>query len=311
MNSSVHPQPAQRRSVYSNYRPAPETAEELFQKAPSAGASLSGEPSLTSANPDSLGSLQDSIDEAMARAFVYQFLARSYEYPEREAWQWLCDPAVHEVLCTAFSRAQAQAAPGSEAGDPGLSPLLEHFNEAAFEGFQSAYISAFGHSARGDCPINEVEYGDLKADPLFQPHRLADLGAFYAAFGLELCENASERLDHLCCELEFMGVLAAKEAYGLEQQFEEEQITLCREAQKKFIREHLGRWTPAFTRRLEAMACGNVLGALAQVTRVFVLAECERVGVSPGSADLLLRPVDEAAERACASCGVGAPPPGG
>ena len=62
--------------------------------------------------------------------------------------------------------------------------------------------------------MNEIEYGDAQADPLFQPHRLADLAAFYRAFGLELAADAAERQDHLCIELEFMSVLAAKEGYA-------------------------------------------------------------------------------------------------
>ena len=49
----------------------------------------------------------------------------------------------------------------------------------AYDAFLTAYLAAFGHAARGRCPLNEIEYGDIKADPLFQPHRLADLAAFY------------------------------------------------------------------------------------------------------------------------------------
>ena len=58
-----------------------------------------------------------------------------------------------------------------------------------FDSFLNAYLAAFGHAARGSCPLNEIEYGDIKADPLFQPHRLADLAAFYRAFGLEVAEK--------------------------------------------------------------------------------------------------------------------------
>ena len=71
--------------------------------------------------------------------------------------------------------------------------------------------------------------------------RLADLAAFYHAFGLEVAEDAGERHDHLCLELEFMCVLAAKEAYAHEHQLDAEQLAQCRDAQKTFLREHLGR----------------------------------------------------------------------
>ena len=188
--------------------------------------------------------------------------------------------------------------------------FLSQLKPEAFESFHASYLAAFGHAARGRCPLNEIEYGDIKADPLFQPHRLADLAAFYRAFGLEVAADAGERHDHICLELEFMCVLAAKEAYALEHQLDTEDLSLCRDAQKQFLREHLGRWTPAFARRLARMAGDTALGALANLTRAFVEAECARYGIAPGSEDLLLRPVDEAAESMCNSCGLTQLPPG-
>jgi len=105
-------------------------------------------------------------------------------------------------------------------------------------------------------------------------------------------------------------VLAAKEAYAMEHQFDDEQIAICRDAQKKFLREHLGRWTPAFTRRLARMAGDTALGALADFTCQFIAADCARFKVTPGSEDLLLRPIDEGSETLCASCGITNLPPG-
>ena len=107
-----------------------------------------------------------------------------------------------------------------------------------------------------------------------------------------------------------MCVLAAKEAYALEHQLDADRLAQCRDAQKKFLREHLGRWTPAFTRRLAAATIEPTLGALAEFTRAFIESECVRFGVNAGSEDLLLRPVDEAAESLCGSCGLANLPPG-
>jgi hypothetical protein len=53
-----------------------------------------------------------------------------------------------------------------------------------------------------------------------------------------------------------------------------------------------------------------MLQALGEFTRVFIESECVRFGVNPGSEDLLLRPVDEAADRMCDSCGIANLPPG-
>ena len=292
---------APRRSVFENYRPA---IEESNLECAVRNSALRA--------PDSalLQTLQTSIDTAIARAFIFGLLARAFADPDIESWQWLSNQISRAMLLSAVN---ALAPPAS------FARATDDFDQAlapdAFESFQDDYVTCFGHTVRGDCPMNEIEYGDLKADPLFQPHRLADLGAFYAAFGLEMTLDAAERQDHISIELEFMSVLAAKEAYALENQLDEEQLALCRDAQKKFLREHLGRWTPAFTRRLARMSGSfrtgtSALGALANFMREFITHDCARFGVAPGSEDLLLRPIDEAFETLCASCGINNLPPG-
>jgi DMSO reductase family type II enzyme chaperone len=251
-------------------------------------------------------SLQTAIDIAVARSFLYRLIAKAFEDPTPEGWATLtateCPqsfPAAIAALSGAFP-ALADAARG----------FVAALREEAFEEFHAAYLSAFGHAARGSCPLNEIEYGDIKADGLFQPHRLADLAAFYHAFGLELAAEAAERHDHLCIELEFMSVLAGKEAYALEHQLDAGELALGRSAQKKFLHEHLGRWAPAFSRRLAIQAANTPLAAAAALLRAFLESECARLEVAPGSEDLLLRPVEEASESLCASCGRAQPWPG-
>jgi DMSO reductase family type II enzyme chaperone len=285
-----------RRSVFNNYSslsPA-ETPGSAKSETPADRNHLGTEP------------LQAAIDAAMARSFVYRFLYQAFQDPTEENWGRLTDVNSHNMLESAVRILAANTPLLAQAAATLRSQLVPD----RFESFQGPYLAAFGHAARGRCPLNEIEYGDLKADPLFQPHRLADLAAFYRAFGLEVAEEADERQDHICLELEFMCVLAAKEAYALEHQLESESLSICRDAQKRFLREHLGRWAPAFARRLARMAADSPLGTLANFTRAFIEADCARFGVPPGSEDLLLRPVDEAAENLCHSCGVTQLPPG-
>lgn len=252
-------------------------------------------------------SLQSAIDTAVARAFLHGWLARAFTYPDARDWPWLTDEA---TVATFTSAVRSLALDEGDSLRRRADALLAQLREDRFEDFQTGYIDIFGHAARGTCPLNEIEYGDLKADPLFQPHRLADLAAFYEAFGVEMAGDSGERLDHISVELEFLSVLAAKEAYALEQQLDDEELALCRDAQRQFLREHLGRWTPAFTRRLARLAGGGLLAALARFTRELVEADCRRFNITAGSEDLFLRPVDEAGESLCASCGIRSLPPG-
>ncbi len=312
-----------KRSVFGNYRPD-DSGGSGRESAPSEQSRL------TSAATNDEATLQSAIDLAIARSLIHRFLAKAYEDPTPEGWAWLCAAGTQEGLDSAWDVASNRSAGFQPAvsptssrqgtgnvespehserpriGNPGHSRLevCATFTPSGFDSFLNAYLATFGHAARGSCPLNEIEYGDLKADPLFQPHRLADLAAFYRAFGLEVADEAGERHDHICLELEFMCVLAAKEAWALEHQLDADQLAQCCEAQKKFLREHLGRWTPAFTRRLAAATHEPTLRALAEFTRAFIESECVRFGVTPGSEDLLLRPVDDAAERMCDSCDI-------
>ena len=251
--------------------------------------------------------LQSSIDVAVARMFLHRFFGRIFEDPDPDGWNWL----IASDVANALRSAAAIVGPDSLSPIKQLSEeVLRQFASAEYDDFAACHLACFGHTVRGDCPMNEIEYGDIKADPLFQPHRLSDLGAFFAAFGLEMAPDGAERIDHISIELEFMSVLAAKEAHALEFQFEEEGIAVLRDAQKKLLREHLGRWSPAFARRLGRMADGTLLGAVARALGEFIRLECARLNVPPGSEDLLLRPVNDAAERLCDQCGIHSLPPG-
>jgi DMSO reductase family type II enzyme chaperone len=287
-----------RRSVFSNFR------SEISGRAET-GQSVWTIQSAEGSGQSAIANPQSATDEAVARSFLYRFLAQAYEYPGETGWGWLCQSSVQGACRAAVEVFGDRTSLRTQAAL--LLPLLEH---SQLESFTCDYIAVFGHAARGSCPLNEIEYGDLKADPLYQPHRLADLAAFYSAFGLEMTADAPERQDHLSIELEFMSVLAAKEAYALDQSLGAEPLNLCRAAQKQFLREHLGRWTPAFARRLVRTVGDGALGALAQFTQAFIELDCRRSGVSPGSDELCLRPVDTNAESLCGSCGLGTVFPG-
>jgi len=290
-----------KRSVFGNYP----SASEVLPGSAGVPAGKSKSPN-ADGTPVLPGGLQSGIDSAVARSFLYQFLARAFDEPTKEVWAWLMSGSTLGALHSAVRAVASAASPLSDSANT----LAARLRTDGFESFQIAYVVAFGHAARGDCPLNEIEYGDLNADPLFQPHRLADLAAFYRAFGLEVADGAAERPDHIGLEMEFMSVLAAREAYALEQQADDDLLIVCRDAQKKFLREHLGRWSRAFARRLARNATDDTLGALAKFLADFVGAECTRFDVRSGSEDLLLRPVDEAAETLCGSCGLHNLPPG-
>jgi DMSO reductase family type II enzyme chaperone len=222
------------------------------------------------------------------RVLLWRWLAAAFTYPDAETWAWLTDEnVVRAVTAPRFS---------------GTGPDKTVAPTGSLAEAQSAYLRIFGHTVKGDCPPHELEYGELKADPLFQPHRLADIAAFYNAFGLEVAPDADERVDHIAMECEFYAVLCAKEAVAAA-----EQIEFCRQTQKKFLQDHLARWTPAFSRRVERLAGHQFYRLAARLLREAVEAECARHGIAAGNADLQLRP-REALVDPCGACGLATNP---
>jgi putative dimethyl sulfoxide reductase chaperone len=285
--------PRHRRSVFKNY-PSVNPRDESEPE---------GEPAAAMHPTEAV---PGGAELALTRSFVHQYLARAFDYPDSDTWGWLSSGHTQEWLAASVGALESQP---TGALHTAQEALARAGLSTALDSVHADYVLAIGHAARGSCPINEIEYGDIKADPLFQPHRLADLGAFYRAFGMEPAADSGERHDHLSVELEFMSVLTAQEAGLLGAAVGSEAVAVCRDAQRKFLREHVGRWTPAFIRRLRRAVGDRPLGLLADFALAFIEWECARAGVPLGSAELLLRPADEAASL-CDGCGLAQTLPG-
>jgi DMSO reductase family type II enzyme chaperone len=218
---------------------------------------------------------------------VWEALALGFRRPTAETVARLAAPAGAGALAEAAdivkdaSEDDAAAVARSLGSDP-PPPLTE---------LQAAYDRLFGHTARGTVPPYETEYGE---DSQFQPQReMSDLAAFLRAFGLVLRPDARERPDHAACECEFMLVLARKEAWALEAG-DAAMAEDTRRAARLFLRDHLGRWAPAFGRTLARENPEGFYGALGRLCAVFVTAECRRAGVAAGPALLRLRSTETA-----------------
>lgn len=168
-----------------------------------------------------------------------------------------------------------------------------------FETRISRYERCFGHTAHARVPAYELEYGEEHS--YRQPQQLADITAFYAAFGLRLDPLVHERADHITVECEFMHFLIYKEAYALEHDGEEKAL-LCRQAAYRFLSEHLGRWMPAFSARLAKQAGEGVLKDIADRALSFITEDCQRLGITTGPIDLPVRVIQHEQETHCGSC---------
>ena len=141
------------------------------------------------------------------------------------------------------------------------------------------YEAVFGYCASKSCPPYETEYCALK-DIHFRSQQMADIAGFYRAFGLKPSSNVHDRADHISREAEFMAILIARQLHAADQKLGAEAFEVCHEAQRAFLRDHLGWWLPAFGARLMNEARGFYV-VLGQLICAFVPAERAILGLPP------------------------------
>jgi nitrate reductase assembly molybdenum cofactor insertion protein NarJ len=214
------------------------------------------------------------------RAQVYGFLSGSVPYP---AENWLDDaPMVEGIL--------------RELGDD-AALRWDYAEPLSLDALQEAHRLAFG--ATGSL-CYETEYG--LPHEFRQSQELADIAGFYRAFGFDVCGPTRERPDYLGVELEFMCVLALKEAYAQANGMTE-QLEICVDAQRKFVQDHLGQWIGLFALGLERSAVAGPYAALARLAAAFVAADTGRLGATlePRTPALVL-PTPLAPDLSCDAC---------
>jgi DMSO reductase family type II enzyme chaperone len=224
---------------------------------------------------------------AIRRSQVYGFLADAFLYPTED---WTRDlPLLADIL------GELHAA---DFGVGGLRAALEagHWD---LPGLQAEHRRTFGLVGS---LCYETEIG--LPHEFRQSQELADIAGFYRAFGFQVGGQVRERPDHLAVELEFMHVLALKEAYAFQIGLAEH-VEIGRDAQGKFLTEHLGQWIGALAEALARSAGGGPYCELARCAAAFVLADAERLGAKPEVRQLdRARPTPLGPEMACDGCAV-------
>jgi DMSO reductase family type II enzyme chaperone len=220
------------------------------------------------------------IDTSLCRSALYEALALGFRAPTKETIERLVSVDGVDAL------ADAAALLDSSWGSSLASSVRGLAREADLESLSFSYRRLFGHTARGVVPPYETEYGE---ESVFQPmHEMGDLAAFYRAFGLEVAQNAHERIDHIGFECEFLLFLCRKEAYALEQN-DFTMLGATREAARFFLKHHAGRWAPAFGRKLAREDQAGFYGALGLLAAEFISSECRATGVPAGPEFVRLR----------------------
>jgi putative dimethyl sulfoxide reductase chaperone len=238
-------------------------------------------------------SIKDSpaVERALNRSKIYLLVSWSLLYPEDEEFlDYLrCGEFVEDGRAALDALEVALGTEGGERVRKKLTSLRTQLalveNLIASEcvnwqlsDLQSEHRRVFSNVITLDCPPYETLFGN---DHVFaQSHVMGDIAGFYKAFGVELSKDIHERLDHLSVEFEFMHFLAYKESYSLcHDGPEKTQIVV--DAQKKFVKNHIGRWVPLFCRMLTKKADSGLFKLVADMAADWMDFETAFLGVTP------------------------------
>lgn len=250
---------------------------------------------------------EHEMNRASLRSAVYAMIAQALREPE--AGENVDQSYLRGILENAAL--PLEGIDQEPAGLAGLAISLGRLLEGEVMGVlderRDQYFALFGHAVRAACPPYELEYGE--SDIPQQSRELADISGFYQAFGMTLRGDAHERADHVTVECEFMGVLAAKSAYAIEND-DRDGAEIIDDAQRSFLADHTGRWLPAFALRLQDADPDGFYGGAGKVIEDFIMLDCAAFGVEAGHRFMELRPIDPQRDAAI-QCGAEESCPGG
>lgn len=119
------------------------------------------------------------------------------------------------------------------------------------------------------CPPWESVYTSAKRSMMQEAYD--EVEDFYREVGLKI-GNPNIMTDHIGAELNFLAVLHEK------MDGDPEKSPYYMHLAKRFMDEHVTRWTPQFTADMEQAADSTFYKALAQVTKDLIVAECNYLG---------------------------------
>jgi TorA maturation chaperone TorD len=244
----------------------------------------------------------------MARQSLYRIAACSLFDPLSGSWDQLnelrSDPVPPEAA--ALIRGLPEARPAELGpGERPLAnldprPLLDRL-PVSRQAHNAEYEATFGLLVSAACPPYETEYINGKFD--FQrSNNLADVSGYYQAFGLTGSRAHPERQDHIALELEFMAFLLGMERQAADgdRAQREERLSVCREAQSRFLHEHLAWWVPAFAKLLCHQDRNGFYSAVG--TYLAALIPAERALLNVGTQSRRVTPSPPERPEACEGC---------
>ncbi|MBF0342997.1 MAG: molecular chaperone TorD family protein [Nitrospirae bacterium] len=188
--------------------------------------------------------VDNDITIAKLRSKIYSLLARGFKEINEDHFNYLSSQYISEW------HGVIEYLQGGEEFLPLLQKVQKALDVSSLDSLSDESYNLFSSTGRMLAMPCEMEY--VKETPqhtMSQQAELADIAGFYRAFGLDVASTTPERVDHIATELEYIHVMALKEATALINN-DAENACIVVDAQRKFINDHLGRWVDKFKERL-------------------------------------------------------------
>ena len=213
------------------------------------------------------GPYQVRGDAARHRAALYAVLAQALSAPGRA----LCDAVEQNILPVVIEQALHRQ-PLSYVRDLDLGFLGKLTAPAGCGVFEDMLMAEYTRlfALNMHCPQYEADY--VSRNSFNWAHVISAVTGMYSNFGVQLASGVGERPDHIAVELDFMNLLAAKEAHARELNHPG-RTRLSRRAQKLFFASHLSRWAVAFARKLGEETRLDFYKGVAGFTETLMIAE--------------------------------------
>ena len=207
-----------------------------------------------------MGTVSDA-DRAFHRSRVYELLAHAFGQPAEEFFTFLQDREFINNFQEALNLTWQVTVKDIEEAIKDVSSVNFQTLNTWYNGLVNPTINRF-YECKYHHPFSAME-------------EMADIAGFYKAFGVFV---EAERPDYLSMELEFMRLLALKEAKATVIS-DMENREICHNAQKKFLESHLGRWTATL---VKVTGQTKFYAPLSRFLHEWITRECEFSGVTPG-----------------------------
>jgi DMSO reductase family type II enzyme chaperone len=207
----------------------------------------------------------------LERARVYGTLARLFRPPDASLLDGLRTSGLSDLR-------EALIRLGVDEGtlEP-IEKMQASLAGAELEQLQASYQKTFEASGGSSYPPNETAHTiDTPQHALTTNFELADIAGFYRAFGVEVTPG-SERPDHIAAELEFMHLLTVKEFVADQEGESDENAKICRDAQRAFLKDHLGRWSSRLGGHLEEVSDSTFYAAAGRLLGRFIPLDASRL----------------------------------